>query len=77
MFTIEDFKNGKCAVKNDGTLRELSEVLKLAFPNDPYHSESAFMFGRFYFQDKSCKLKWIYSYVTDLPQCRFESCPDY
>ena len=33
MFTIEDLKQGKCAVINDGTLEELREVLKLAFPN--------------------------------------------
>ena len=34
MYTIEDLKNGKCAVINDGTVEELREVLKLAFPND-------------------------------------------
>ena len=33
MFTIEDLKQGKCAVINDGTLEELREVLRLAFPN--------------------------------------------
>ena len=33
MFTIEDLKQGRCAVINDGTLEELREVLKLAFPN--------------------------------------------
>lgn len=31
MFTIEDLKQGKCAVINDGTLKELREVLRLAF----------------------------------------------
>jgi hypothetical protein len=34
MYTIEDLKNGKCAVINDGTLEELREVLDLAFPID-------------------------------------------
>ena len=34
MYTIEDLKNGKCAVINDGTPEELSKVLKLAFPDD-------------------------------------------
>jgi hypothetical protein len=34
MFTIKDLSEGKCAVINDGTLEELKEVLKLAFPND-------------------------------------------
>ena len=30
-YTIEDLKNGLCAVKNDGTLEELRNVLKKAF----------------------------------------------
>lgn len=34
-YTIEDLKNGKCAVINDGTVEELREVLKLAFPKSP------------------------------------------
>jgi hypothetical protein len=34
-YTIKDLSTGKCAVKNDGTIRQLEEVLKLAFPNDP------------------------------------------
>ena len=33
MFTIEDLKQGRCAVINDGTLEELREVLRLAFPD--------------------------------------------
>lgn len=33
-YTIEDLRNGKCAVKNDGTLEELRKVLKMAFPDD-------------------------------------------
>ena len=31
-YTIEDLRNGKCAVINDGTLEELKEVIQLAFP---------------------------------------------
>lgn len=31
MFTIEDLRKGKCAVKNDGTAEELKEVLELTF----------------------------------------------
>jgi len=33
-YTIADLKNGKCAVKNDGTKDELRKVLRAAFPND-------------------------------------------
>lgn len=29
MYTIEDFKNGKCAVINDGTVKELNKILAL------------------------------------------------
>ena len=34
MYTIQDLANGKCAVKNDGTLEELKAVLNAAFLND-------------------------------------------
>lgn len=33
-YTIEDLRNGKCAVRNDGMLGELRKVLSLAFPLD-------------------------------------------
>lgn len=33
-FTIKDLAEGRCAVKNDGTLEELNKVLKAAFPID-------------------------------------------
>lgn len=33
-YTIQDLANGKVALKNDGTLEELKEVLKKAFPKD-------------------------------------------
>lgn len=31
-FTIKDWAEGRCAVKNDGTVEELNKVLKAAFP---------------------------------------------
>lgn len=34
-FNIEDLAQGRCAVKNDGTLEELREVLSKAFPDAP------------------------------------------
>ena len=59
MFTIEDLKQGKCAVINDGTLEELREVLRLAFPN----SNSTDGLYKFYYAkynawncDDSCNL---------------------
>lgn len=33
-FTIKDLAEGRCAVKNDGTVEELNKVLKAAFPTD-------------------------------------------
>ena len=33
-FTIKDLAEGRCAVKNDGTVEELNKVLKAAFPKD-------------------------------------------
>lgn len=33
-YTIQDLREGSCAVENDGTLEELREVLKKAFPDD-------------------------------------------
>lgn len=38
-YTIDDLKNTKCAVINDGTIEELNKVLTLAFPNDTTHGQ--------------------------------------
>jgi hypothetical protein len=45
-YTIEDLRNGKCAIKNDGTVEELNEVLSQAFPYDNISSGSY----RFYYK---------------------------
>lgn len=42
MYTIEDLKNGKCAVINDGTLKELQKVLYEAFKVNKIHGTSKF-----------------------------------
>mgnify|MGYP006431339535 CR=1 FL=1 len=34
MYTIQDLREGRVAVKNDGTLQELQKVLRKAFPED-------------------------------------------
>lgn len=34
-FTIKDLAEGRCAVTNDGTVKQLNKVLKAAFPNGP------------------------------------------
>lgn len=48
-FTIEDLANGKVAVMNDGTVEELREVLKLAFPNDKWGGATGT--SKLYFKD--------------------------
>lgn len=55
MYTIEDLKNGKCAVENNGTLKELQKVLKLAFP---MYGEDARGSAHYYLQMKNEPFKW-------------------
>ena len=64
MFTIEDLSLGKCAVINDGTLEELREVLRSAFPKDegivcPNYE--------FYLVNRRNKTNWVYKNSTKLP----------
>lgn len=33
-YTIEDLREGRCVIVNDGTIKELRAVLKAAFPED-------------------------------------------
>lgn len=42
VYTIHDLANGKCAVKNDGTIEELKTVLALAFPD--YKTKGTFAY---------------------------------
>ena len=69
MFTIEDLKQGKCAVINDGTLEELHKVLRLAFPDSILDVSGG---CRHYFLDKKLKNEeeiyvWDLDENTDLP----------
>ena len=46
-YTIKDLREGKCAVINDGTLEQLQDVLKKAFPNDVSIPEGgAYYYGK-------------------------------
>ena len=38
-YTIEQLSEGNVAVENNGTLKQLQELLILAFPNDNYRFE--------------------------------------
>jgi hypothetical protein len=62
MYTIDDLRNGKCAVINDGTLEELREVLKLAFPND-----KSIITGSCDFYYKGNQIEWHADNDNNLP----------
>lgn len=64
MFTIEDLSLGKCAVINDGTLEQLHEVLKLAFPNDGSHVRGDY---KFYSMDSGNSNEWYPVDTISLP----------
>lgn len=58
MFTIEDLRQGRCAVINDGTLEQLREVLRSAFPNDKSVVESYIGYKYFSAMDENCWDCW-------------------
>ena len=69
MFTIEDLKQGRCAVINDGTLEELREVLRSALPDSILDVAGG---CRYYFLDKKLKNEdgvyiWDLDKNTNLP----------
>lgn len=56
MYTIEDLKNGKCAVINDGTVEELNKILALAkWPFEVSGSEK--YYWKKFESDSSCSRK--------------------
>ena len=63
-YTIEDLSKGICAVVNDGTLEQLKEVIKKAFPNSDQHLAGAF---RFYFPPIDINKIWECSDETHQP----------
>ena len=62
-YTIEDLRNGKCAVIHDGTLKQLQEVIKLAFPKSTPPSGNS----TYYFKD-NYNDSWDYDVYSDLPK---------
>lgn len=61
-FTIKDLAEGKCAVKNDGTVEELNKVLKEAFQTD----KKIFGDCSFYFLNEATTC-WTGWFTTQLP----------
>ena len=62
-YTIEDLRNGKCAVINDGTLDELRKVYKMVFP---FGERNDFGDYKFHFVHPVIKC-WRYDDTTNLP----------
>ena len=60
---IKQLREGTIALKNDGTLQELREVLKCAFPNDVSVSKG---FTKYYFASED-KNYWSLHDTTNLP----------
>ena len=65
IYTIKDLSEGKCAVKNDGTLEELREVLKLAFPKDSFILSGG---GTYYYPHEYNPGRWVGNNFTNLPK---------
>jgi hypothetical protein len=63
-YTIEDLATGKCAVINDGSVEELREVLKRAFPNDL--SPEDFRYEK-YFRKNNTFSRWTWGNDYNLP----------
>ena len=65
-YTIKDLREGKCAVKNDGTFKELEKVLKLAFPNIGVIGGGS----NYYYCDNTCNKGWDWGESSNgLPFC--------
>lgn len=63
-FTIEDLREGRCAVINDGTIEELREVVCKAFPNDEMLCNGMAVY---YFRNAKSHGNWISYNATALP----------
>jgi hypothetical protein len=61
---IKQLREGTIALKNDGTLEDLREVLKYAFPNDKTKSSGN---RKYYFKHDFAEYAWDWGNKTDLP----------
>ena len=67
-YTIEEGTKGEVAIKNDGTLEQLQELLTLMFPEDSYRIKPGSWIGdsKFYYLT-SVPGRWAHGDKTDLP----------
>lgn len=62
-YTIQDLRDGKCAVINDGSLDELQLVVRHAFPRDEMIVSGMSMY---YYRDNKNPHLWVSNNVTGL-----------
>lgn len=60
-YTFADVTNGICAIKNDGTVEQLREALKICFPN-----YNRYVLGTSKYYEK-CSDGWVGRDATELP----------
>ena len=69
-YTIEEGTKGEVAIKNDGTLEQLQEVLTLMFPDDNYRIHEAgdhIKNENFFFLSTCWPIAWTCHHKTNLP----------
>jgi hypothetical protein len=69
-YTIEDLREGRCSVKNDGTKEELIQVLKKAFPKDNYNlyeDEESYLEKPYFEKSALYCGNWINTNCNDYP----------
>ena len=60
-YTIDDLREGKCILKNNGTAKELEKILKLAFPNDECGNYSEYWQFLYFGKALQSSDRWEYS----------------
>ena len=64
LFTIDDLRNGRCAIIHDYSIKVLRDILAFAFPNDLSSTGGS---TNYYFAIKDNNELWGCSTITDLP----------
>ena len=68
-YTIEQITKGEVAVKNDGTLEQIQELLDLAFPEDGMvlQKNGSIKDSKFFYCNSYSNKHWSWGNTTDLP----------
>jgi len=68
-YTIEQITKGEVAVKNDGTLKQIQELMDLAFPEDGsvIQKNGSIKDSKFFYCNSYSNKRWSNGNTTDLP----------